>query len=746
MYCERCGKLLEEGMDFCPECGNKVSNPEAVNQNKVSDVDIVSAYEDEKTIIYEMSSEKESEGKTEQREAADSDEITGTSETLTEHEEVPNNVVENVVAPGAIIGTSKIKYCHNCGVANAETDAFCYACGKPMNDNSETRRKTGKAVKKSGKKIILGTVIAIAVLLVVIAIGAIADKSKNNMLIYLKDNEFSYYAKKDTVGFSDDVYEYNDEIYGPSNNITSYVTLTKDGKYIFYPQNYSYGEFDLYCKKMSDVKSSDDKIASGISNYTVLQNNKVVYMENSGSKKMYISDLENKEKIASDVLWYRVSEDEKYILWKTDSDDRIYICDLALKSDKIKVDSDISSIVYVSDDLKNIVYRKDDALYYFGNFEKKEKIDLEVVDQYVVESNPQTEIYYLVDKEENIKLIDLVEDDYASQDANMQEPDISDYQKTVTKPSFWGMREEVVTDDAYYIEMDKYNEKVTRDYIREYMNEQIVAYTYTMYCYKPGEVEAEEYTTGVILNCSAYKTPVLIYSELDLEKGEKVKFSQIMNMDDYIEIEDSIRNAIADEAITTYMVNNGKRVALNIDRDEYSADIYMCVVDKKHKECYFEIPENQGNHKVNLFRTNYDKMDGEMELVSDEYCDIELVSDQGVYYTVESDDGYVGELYLDGNKIDSDVMSGSVLSVGNGEGIVYLTDPDDMHREGTLRVNTGTDSIKISDDVAYYVSNDKGDIAFLEDYNYSKYRGDLKVFKNNKVTLIDSDVTTIWYY
>ena len=749
MYCEKCGKLLEEGTLFCPECGNKVaeSEPETMMQDKSSEADVVSMEEDEKTIIYEMNSEKESEEKCDQEETADSCESADMPGIETEDEKDSGSVVENAVAPGAIIETSKIKYCHNCGAANAETDAFCYACGNPMSDNNNvTGKKKEKRVKVSGKNIILGIAAAAAVALAVVIIGFITRGSKNNALIYLKDNEFAYYMKKNTVGFSDDVYEDKDDLYGPFNGIVSYVTITKDGKYIFYPQNYTGGDFDLYCRKMKDTKTTDSKVASDISQYTVLQNNKIVYLENSDSKKMYISDLNDKEKIASDVTWYCVSADEKYILWRTDSENRLYIRDLSLKDDKIKIDSDISLIVYRSDDLRKIVYEKDEALYYVENFGKKQKIDSDVYAEYIVENDSQIEIYYLVDQNEDIKLYDLVDDDYASQDANMQEPNIADYQKTVSKPSFWGTREEVVTDDAYYAELDKYNEKVARDYYRDFMNEQVVAKTYTMYCYKLGEAEAKEYTTGVIFNYWDYRTPVMIYNELDLEKGEKSKLSKLMDMDDYSEMEEYIQSIIADEAITTYMINDGKRTALDIDLDEYSSDIYVCAVDKNRKECYFEISENNGDQKTDLFRTNYGKMDGKLELVSDEYYDVELVTDQGVYYIAESDDGYVGELYLDDEKIDSDVLSGSVCSIESGEGIIYLTDPDDTLREGTLRMNKGADSVKISDDVAYYVSNDKGDIAFLEDYNYDKYRGELKVFKNNKVTFVDSDVTTILYY
>lgn len=313
----------------------------------------------------------------------------------------------------------------------------------------------------------------------IFSIGLITRGSSKDLLIYLKDNELAYYDKKDRVVFSDDVYEDSDDIYGPYNeeNI-NFVYVTKDGKYVFYPQNLSWGNFDLYYRKVNDAKSTENKVASDVSYYTLLQNNKVVYQESSGSNKMYITDLKDKEKIASDVYWFKVSDDEKYVLWQTDDEDKLYVCDLALKNEKIKIDSDISSMIYISDDLKEIVYTKDDALYCVKNFEEKEKIDSHVADDInIVQNDSQIEIYYMVD-EEDIALSDFVEDDYASQDANMQEPDITDYQRTVIVDGFWGASEKVVTDDAYYTDLDKYNDKLMRDYVREYLDEQIVANTY----------------------------------------------------------------------------------------------------------------------------------------------------------------------------------------------------------------------------------------------------------------------------
>lgn len=745
MFCEKCGTQLEDGMVFCPECGNKVSNPETEKADTISETVVDSVSDDETTIIYEMSSNNKEET------SSDSDEVVLENDSVVEPEmeaestNVPEMVMENVVAPGAIIETSKIKYCHNCGAANAETDAFCYACGMPIGENGETKKKKDSVLKKLNKKIIIGIAAAVAVVLatIIIIVAFPFGKSKNT-LFYLKDNEFTHYVKKDSLVFGDEVYEDKDDAYGPNSSISSLVTVSEDGKYVFYPQNFDGGAFDLYYKKING-KSEGEKIDSNISQYSVLKNNKVLYKESGSSDKLYISDLKDKEKVASDVSWYWVSEDEKKVLWRTsDGENKAYVRDLTLKNDKIKIDSDISSMVYISDDLKKIVYTKDDTLYYVENFDNKEKIDSDIASQYVVKNDSKVEIYYLVDADESVTFNDLIEDDYAAQDAKMKEPNISDYQTIESKPSFWGTREEVVTDESYYEDLEKYNEKEARDYIREYIGEQEILSNYIMYRYIPGEKDAEEYTKGAIWNCNSYGTPVLLYSELDIENSDKIKLSQLVNQESY-EIESTIWEKLGNEALKSYMISNGKKVELDVDFEEYDSDVRVCAIDKNKKECYLEVNEADGD-QINLFKTSYGKADGKLELVSDEYGDIEVVSDKGVYYTTELEDGYQGELYFNDQKIDSDVLSGSVLELGNGEGILYLTDPDDQYQEGTLKMYQGSKSIKISDDVAAYVSNDKGEVAFLEDYNFGRYRGDLKVFKNNKATLIESDVTSILYY
>lgn len=611
---------------------------------------------------------------------------------------------------------------------------------------------TSGGIFRKKKGIIAAATVAI---LVCIFIGLVTRGSSKDTLIYLKDNELVCYTKKDNIVLCDAVYEDSDEIYGPYDEYNAnYVNVTKDGKYVFYPQNLSWENFDLYYKEVNGAKAAGNKVASDVSHYMLLQNNKVVYLENLDNE-LYITDLKNKEMIASGVgqaSQYLVSDDEKYVLWVSFDDYKLYMRDLTLENDKIEIDSDICSInslVYTSDDFRKIVYIKDEELYCVMNFEEKEKVGSHVTDVQIVQSDSETEIYYMADKED-VVLSEFIEDDYAFQDANMQEPDIADYQSLGAVSESDGTSEKVVTDDAYFIEKNKYNEKVKRDFIREYMDKQVAAETYTLYRYIVGEKTAEEYATGMIWNCYPSDTlePVLVYSELIPENVKKTKISEIMDLKGYNEKKDEVWKNTIDGAIKTYMVYNGEKVELDIDLSKYTFDFFLCAIDKKNKECYFQVLENCEDYNRYLFKTSYRKMDGKMELICDRFRAIEAVSDEGVYYSVQSGEEYASNLslYLNGQVVDADVRSYSGKLVGNGKKIVYMTDWDEKEQKGTLRFATGTDSIWIADDVSYFASDDDGNIAFLEDYNFDEYRGDLKIFRNNKIMLIDNDVKFILNY
>ena len=127
-----------------------------------------------------------------------------------------------------------------------------------------------------------------------------------------------------------------------------------------------------------------------------------------------------------------------------------------MKADKKKLDSDISYLCAYSDDLQTIIYEKDDNLYVVKDLGEKEKIASDVDGVNVHDINGNFQIYYVKESDEtSLSAYDLIKDDYLSQDQNITEPRLEDYQTVTYVDDFFSSREKIETDDAYYQDVEK---------------------------------------------------------------------------------------------------------------------------------------------------------------------------------------------------------------------------------------------------------------------------------------------------
>lgn len=802
MFCKNCGTELTEDNLFCPECGERVDaanqSPELAETVFIEEIALerAAAAALEQTTEEAITAEVENtyEEPAEEMVTAEAEntyeEPVMTQEPVIEEMPVPevqNVYAEPIIEETPVIPAAGVKYCHNCGAANAENTDFCGNCGVSLRADAPTFTAAEQPKKKFAlnlnmkalnmnalnmKYVIIGAGAAAALIIVVgILFAVILGGSKDKPLLYLKDNEINSVLKKNkTYVVSEDIYSDRDYISGLYDATSYQIQLTKDNKYIFYPKEKTPdGRFDLYRREYGKEKGEETKVDSDVSSYYIIDGNRVFYIKDSSANRLYFSNLKkDKEKIASDVSWFRISDNKKYILWETyDEGGKLYVQDISLKKEKIKIDSDISYIAGISKDFKNIVYRKDDILYVMRDFEEKEKIASSVVDEYVYfQENEDMEIYYRVEdntesaaSEESADLSAFhmfVNDDLAAEDANITIPNENNYRKTgyVQEPQYdwysgrligYETRENTVTDwDAYNADYEKYNKKEERDSLRQHLAN-------TLSPYAAGSVEEYYYSDATkknerILEDSVrdelFGGAVMLYSVLDQENIEQVNFSALIGTDDYIDFyqaEERARNAALSN-VTVKMCYKGKLTVLDIDWDEYGS-VARLETNEKAKMCYLLLQRRTEDYSTEyaLFKTGF-KSDGSLEAVADECGNMELVTDDGVYYTADLDDNGAGDLYFNDKKIDSDVDADSCRKLEKG-GVMYLTDPGEGG--GTLYQYTKKDPEKIAADVVDYVEQDNGSIALLTDYNFSKYRGDLKVYYKGKLNAVDSDVASI---
>lgn len=644
-------------------------------------------------------------------------------------------------------------FCKKCGTEMANDAEFCPNCGEKTSVGEAAKTEQTavtvatngttavsvleKAKKPIPKKAIIAVGGLVAVVLLVVVISSLFKSGAKEHLMYIKDNELlSVDGKKSNV-VGDEVYDNKNDRY----SIEYYIDYSDDGKYVYYPQEFIGYRFDLYYSKVGKKNAEGTKIASNVSDYVPLDGGKVLYLTDG---KMYLYDQkkDEKEKIVSDVSFMVASKDRKQVMWRT-NDNALYVSDVAFKKDKIKIESGITSLLDYSDDFKQIAYTKNDKLYMVLNFEDKRKVASEVY-SYIESAGDSQDIYYMEFKDKDeLTLMDFVNDDMLAEDKAIKEPRIEDYQTQEKRETYWGEQTYTVTSDEYYEKLKEFSEKESRDRVRKYLEEELLGvqkgYIYRYDVKKDESVLVQE--SYVLDTCCDER--VMSYLALDVEKIEKMDFSDIVEDDDYYEIEEMIEDH-AKDALSVNLFYNGKSVQLSTG-NVGMPDLLNVLTTPDGKICYIVIEDDDEEDERYLYKTNLAKFNGNTELISDEFSNLEAVTDDGVYYMVDVEDS-LGDLYCDKERLDKDVKRYSLKTMRNGKGVLYLADADDEDTVGTLKLHNGSKATEIAEDVSYYMSSEKGGIAFLTDYSFKKYEGTLKTYEGKKVKTIAEDVSMIAYY
>lgn len=641
-------------------------------------------------------------------------------------------------------GLPEYKFCPYCSVKNDEDAVFCSSCGKAMDMSKNTvevsvQKKEDSSGKKFPKKLAIGAATFLLAVGGACVVGALL-MGNHKYVAYLKDGSVNQadleHDKKEAVKYSGD-YGNEDSLF----NAYVEVEYSRDGKYIFYPTEVRYdgGAHPEFRLNMQRVGKEEEpvKLGSSVWRYSVLAQNKAVYIK-PGNNTLYINDKKNhKEKIASNVMDYYIDEDEKNIVWiETDGEAyAMYQQDLALKKEKKTLAEDIN-LYEVSENLEQIVVREADTLYIIRDFGEKEKI-VSNVSRIIANSEETGSVYYSKIPEKEGIGTEIIEDDCAESDASIKEPEYNSFiTQRVEKNEYTGKYERVegLDQEAYDLAWEKYEAKKRREEIRQGINmSELGTYVNELYCFRDGKEELIDEAYVDLLydyGTEGKKKGVFAFGHYKMEEVPKIKMSEIDSFSDLSELYYENLRAARETCIYT-----GEKVIVLAEDFPYAV-----ALDTEQKIGY-GLKGEAGAYTLMSFSIG-ESSDGTCKTVAENVDSIQMLTPGKIYYLTDVYES-AGELYCNEEYINSDVFVGSLTKVNDA--VAYAVDYDSNKCQATLKLYDGKENRKIADDVHAYYAFDEKDIVVLADYNMDRQEGKLKYYSGrNELVDIDEDVTAIF--
>ena len=202
-----------------------------------------------------------------------------------------------------------------------------------------------------------------------------------------------------------------DGVYSESlSSDLSMTAFTPDEKYVCYPASAGTGgTFKLYVKEIESDESAV-LLATDVSDYKLLDNEKVIY---KAKGVLYLTDFTgDSKKIASGCSKWEITEDQKYLIWmgvyNSNSYNGISYIDTELKQEKKELASSADDLFEMTANGEKIFFMDNNDLYVVENFGEKKKIGSDVFNMPFMDTEGTA--YYLK-KDENKTFYDLIEDD-----------------------------------------------------------------------------------------------------------------------------------------------------------------------------------------------------------------------------------------------------------------------------------------------------------------------------------------------
>lgn len=426
---------------------------------------------------------------------------------------------------------------------------------------------------------------------------------------------------------------------------------------------------------------------------------------------------------SSSALGYTamLSEDGKYLFFPDRLDEDIddgmslYYRNVEKpKKEAVKIDSDI--VLYqVNEKATLVTYMKKDGseyILYQYNMKKddKQKIDSDV-EYFVASDNGKRVIYtngensvYLWNGKDKEKLENEIDRlSYITEDLKtiyfVKENTL--YKKTGTKEKV-----KLVSDVDSVLKIYESGEVYFR---KAAENKETFETTYSL-CYFDGK-ETKTITDSFVRSSYEYASDVAVIVYSTINKDNEKYYVAIGDKTSEIDSKDPDDFCIDSNGKTVYFIDN-------VAEGKESGDLYKLTLSKN------------GIKKSEVYDT-------------DVYSGYFVAEGKFLYIKDFKSESYTGEVYIDKNRIDYDVLLYSISYDKDSKKLVYFTDWNGEKSHGTLKVSSGKKAKKIADDVYSFTVLPGGNVLYLADYSMNNYKGDLYLYKGGKPKKIDIDVIGI---
>ena len=615
--------------------------------------------------------------------------------------------------------------------------------------------------KKSKAKIVILLVVILAI------IGAVAaglyffvfNKSDDKFIersIYLKDNSLYFVNPKDnsSVLITDDYFKSEDS----GVSAWSGVKFCKNGDMVFYPERIDdeIHAFSLYCRYINKEDVDPIKLGDDIVAYAVDENGENVFMYDAYGN-LYNHNLTERTKLISDVKDIKISKDLSQFVYLVE-DGGLYL-QPTVEGDKVKIDSDVTSIYTTGTNLDYIYYYKDEELYFKKADADKVKIDSEI--SFIYSTDENGHVYYT--KENEVKgtgtLMDYINDPDKLKKSDEEVIDELNEIYDIYWYSSYSTWYYYLRNNADKVSklLDSSKEAGYRQYVREILSETEIETVESLYYFNGEKTDLINSSCAEVLTTSSKANSIIIRSldKVDIKKVSITDFVNTLNKKEkFRSSDDSVSKS--DFREYEYFEEFKKMILGTLESDSsiyiYNGNKQIEIKTESSSED-FNI-SNDGTLVYYLDKYDEEKECGELkkvtitdgavasnDLYDTDVSNVVIVNETEPLYTKDKKEDHF-DLYLSKQLIDYDINYFSKLK--NGNVISYYSEYDDEEYTGTLNIYKDGEKSKIDEDVKSMLLLENEDIFYMKDYSSKSQKGDLYIYSNGENIRIDYDVKEFW--